>query len=208
MRIIVADDHPLYREAVARQVERLFPQAQVQEVSTLDEARARAGAEPPDLFIVDYYMPGMSGENLAAMRADFPAVPILVLSGWASSTDVLAMIRAGARGYLPKTATPEQFAHALQMLLAGGTSIPADILMAGKEDNDTNGAAAPWFDALTPREREVLRATARGLSNKEIGRELNLAEVTIKLHLRAIFRKTGARSRTEAAMLASKAGIL
>ncbi len=208
MRIIVADDHPLYREAVARQVERLFPQAQVQEVSTLDEARARAGAEPPDLFIVDSYMPGMSGENLAAMRADFPAVPILVLSGWASSTDVLAMIRAGARGYLPKTATPEQFAHALQMLLAGGTSIPADILMAGKEDNDTNGAAAPWFDALTPREREVLRATARGLSNKEIGRELNLAEVTIKLHLRAIFRKTGARSRTEAAMLASKAGIL
>src|SRR6185437_9419572 len=95
MRIIVADDHPLYREAVARQVERLFPQAQVQEVSTLDEARARAGAEPPDLFIFDYYMPGMSGENLAAMRADFPAVPILVLSGWASSTDVLAMIRAG-----------------------------------------------------------------------------------------------------------------
>jgi len=208
MRIIVADDHPLYREAVARQVERLFAQAQVQEVSSLDEARARAGAEPPDLFIFDYYMPGMSCENLAAMKTDFPAVPILVLSGWASSNDVLAMIQAGARGYLPKTATPEQFAHALQMLLAGGTSIPADILMARKEDGDPNGGAPAWFETLTPRERDVLRATARGLSNKEIGRELNLAEVTIKLHLRAIFRKTGARSRTEAAMLASKAGIL
>jgi two-component system nitrate/nitrite response regulator NarL len=91
------------------------------------------------------------------------------------------------------------------MLLAGGTSVPAEMLLPASGPAD--GSAA-WLGALTPRESDVLRAVARGLSNKEIARELDLAEVTIKLHLSAIFRKMGVRSRTEAAMQASKAGFL
>lgn len=204
MRILVADDHPLYREAIARQITRLFPDAIIEEASSLYEATtmARATGHHPNMFIFDYYMPGMSANAISKVTADFPDVPMLVLSGWVSAAGVQAIIQAGARGFLPKTATSEQFTHTIQMLLAGGTSIPADLLLGGVAPGE-----APWLASLTPRETDVLRAATRGLSNKEIARELELAEVTVKLHLSAVFRKIGVRSRTEAAMLASKAGL-
>jgi len=204
MRILVADDHPLYREAVARQITRLFPDAAIEEASSSYEAVAMAHADGhrPDLFVFDYYMPGMSAKAIADIAADFPGVPILVLSGWASPASVQAVIQAGARGFLPKTATSEQFTHTIRMLLAGGTSVPADLLAGVSPPGE-----APWLTLLTPRETDVLRAATRGLSNKEIARELELAEVTVKLHLSTIFRKLGVRSRTEAAMMAAKAGF-
>ncbi|HEY2836328.1 MAG TPA: response regulator transcription factor [Rhizomicrobium sp.] len=202
MQILIADDHPLYREAVARQIIRLFADAVTEEASSLDEALVLARVTRPNLFIFDYYMPGMSAKAIGEVAAEFSDVPILILSGWASPASIQVIIQSGARGFLPKTATSEQFTHTIQMMLAGGTSVPADMIFAG-----AGGGEAPWLAALTPRETDVLRATARGLSNKEIARELDLAEVTIKLHLSTIFRKIGVRSRTEAAMLASKAGL-
>jgi two-component system, NarL family, nitrate/nitrite response regulator NarL len=203
MRILIADDHPLYREAVARQITRLFADSIIDEASSLDEALglARAAGHRFNLFIFDYYMPGMSPKAITDVAAEFENVPILILSGWASPASIQLIIQSGARGFLPKTATSEQFTHTIRMMLAGGTSVPADLLLGGM------GGEAPWLAALTPRETDVLRAAARGLSNKEIARELDLAEVTIKLHLSTIFRKIGVRSRTEAAMLASKAGL-
>jgi DNA-binding NarL/FixJ family response regulator len=205
MRVLVADDHPLYREAVARQIMRLLPEATVEEAASMEAAMAAAQAAPPSLFVFDYYMPGMSAQAIAQLSEAFVDVPILVLSGGASPQEVQAVLKAGARGFLPKTATPEQFNHTIHMLLAGGTSVPAEMLLPASGPAD--GSAA-WLGALTPRESDVLRAVARGLSNKEIARELDLAEVTIKLHLSAIFRKMGVRSRTEAAMQASRAGFL
>ena len=205
MRVLVADDHPLYREAVARQIMRLLPEATVEEAASMEAAMAAAQAAPPSLFVFDYYMPGMSAQAIAQLSEAFVDVPILVLSGGASPQEVQAVLQAGARGFLPKTATPEQFNHTIHMLLAGGTSVPAEMLLPAS--GPAEGSAA-WLAALTPRESDVLRAVARGLSNKEIARELDLAEVTIKLHLSAIFRKMGVRSRTEAAMQASRAGFL
>jgi two-component system nitrate/nitrite response regulator NarL len=202
MRFLVADDHPLYREAVARQIKRSHSDAVIEEASSLHEAVALARATPPKLFIFDYYMPGMSAKAIGDTVAEFPEVPLLILSGWASAASVQIMIQAGARGFLLKTATSEQFMHAIQMLLAGGTSVPADLLVGAPPSKET-----PWLALLTPREIEVLRATTRGLSNKEIARELELAEVTVKLHLSSIFRKIGVRSRTEAAMMATRAGL-
>ena len=205
MRVLVADDHPLYREAVARQIMRLLPEATVEEAASMEAAMAAAQAAPPSLFVFDYYMPGMSAQAIAQLSEAFVDVPILVLSGGASPQEVQAVLQAGARGFLPKTATPEQFNHTIHMLLAGGTSVPAEMLLPAS--GPAEGSAA-WLAALTPRESDVLRAVTRGLSNKEIARELDLAEVTIKLHLSAIFRKMGVRSRTEAAMQASRAGFL
>lgn len=203
MRVVVADDHPLYRDAVVQQIQRLFSQARVEQASSLGELRALT--ENPDagfaLFLVDFHMPGMSAESLGQLARDFPQIPIAVISGTAQRADIRVMLQAGARGFIPKTATGDHLAHALQLLLAGGTSVPADLLLDEAPDS------LSWQDLLTQREREVLRGVARGLANKEIARELNLAEVTIKLHLRGVFRKMGARSRADAAVMATKAGF-
>ena len=148
-------------------------------------------------------MPGMSSGALAELVKDFPSTPLAVVSGVAGNSDVLAAARAGVRGYIPKTSTSEYFAHALQLLLAGGTSIPTEVLM----DQPSLHKSPSWLAKMSAREKEVLRGVALGRSNKEIGRDLGLAEVTIKLHLRNVFRKMAVRSRAEAAVKAVKAGV-
>jgi DNA-binding NarL/FixJ family response regulator len=212
MRVLIADDHPLYRDALRLQVQRLFPEAFIVEAASFGEVVqiGNGSSTPFDLFLLDYHMPGMSHEALKQLAAAFPESPIAVVSGTANAADVRAVIQAGARGFIPKTATGTHLLHALQLLLAGGTSVPADFLF-GEAPLATPVAAeetAPWVAALTSREREVLRGVMRGLSNKQIGRELDLAEVTVKLHLRTIFRKIGARTRSEAAVLATKASLV
>jgi len=206
MRVLVADDHPLYREAAATQLRRLYRKAQIDEVSSVAELRERTSQAVGayDLILIDYRMPGMSPEALALLVADFPAIPLAVMSGSASSADVRAAVQAGVKAYIPKTATPDYFAHALKMLLAGGSSIPADILL---DRHVPAGEGEAWLSKMSEREREVLSGVARGQSNKEIGRALGLAEVTIKLHLRNLFRKMEVKNRAEAAVKAVKAGL-
>ena len=212
MRILVADDHPLYREAASTQIQRIFAEAVVDQVSSLDELRALADGAGArfDLFLVDFHMPGMSIDAMARLVKSFPATPVAMISGTAQRSEIRAAMQAGARGFIPKTATGDYLAHALKLLLAGGTSMPTEVLLAddtAAPQPQANEAGAAWIALLTAREQEVLRGVARGLSNKEIGRELNLAEVTIKLHLRGVFRKMGARSRSDAAVMATKAGF-
>lgn len=204
MKVLIADDHPLYREAAALQVRRLYAGSVVEEVASLDELRD-ALARTPDcnLVLADYYMPGMSSAALAKLVNDYPDVPLAVISGSARNDEVLAAVKAGVKGYIPKTAPSEHFAHALQMLLAGGSSIPTDILLS----QPVEAVGASWLNQMSDREQEVLRGVAQGQSNKEIGRALGLAEVTIKLHLRNVFRKMDVKSRSEAAVKAVKAGL-
>ena len=205
IRVLIADGHPLYREAVARQIMQFYPTATVTEASSLNQAVALARRNHPGLFILNYNLPGMSVDVIATVAGEFPSVPILVVADAASAGEIQAVIRAGAQGYVPKTATREQFTRAIHMLLAGGTSVPAQMLLP---EDDAGDQPPSWLSLLTRRETDVLRAAMRGLSNKEIARELELAEVTVKFHLSGIFRKMNARSRTEAAMLATRAGIV
>ena len=210
MKILVADDHPLYREAVMTQLRRLYPGAEVDQVGTFDDifGLVHDADAPYDLFLVDFHMPGMMEQGIAKLVAAFPGTPVTVISGTANAEDVRASIRAGARGFISKTATADHLAHSIRLVMAGGTSVPADIFAQPAAPSAAAPGGRPeWFERLSPREREVLVAVARGISNKQIGRELNLAEVTVKLHLRAIFRKTGVHTRSEAAVLATKAGI-
>jgi len=211
MKILIADDHPLYREAAATRIGRLYPNATIEEVSFLDDLFEIAGRDKGgvyDLFLLDFHMPGMSQGALRKLNVAFPLTPIAIMSGTAENAEVREVIAAGARGFIPKTATADQFASAIGLLLAGGTSVPAEILQSPSASAESaNNAAAPWLALLSPREVQVLKGAARGISNKQIARELNLAEVTVKLHLRSVFRKTGVRNRAEAAVLATKAGI-
>ena len=206
MRIIVADDHPLYREAVSLQIMRAFKEAEVDQVSSVDELRALAERSAYDLFLMDYHMPGMSVAAITQLVADFPAIPLAIVSGTSQRAEIRAALQAGARGFLPKTATGEHIAHAVKLLLSGGTSVPVELLQP--DPPVTVDESSKWLALLTPREQQVLRGVGRGLSNKEIGRELELAEVTIKLHLRGVFRKMNARSRSDAAVMAAKAGLV
>jgi two-component system, NarL family, nitrate/nitrite response regulator NarL len=209
MRAIVADDHPLYREAVRLRLERLFLGAEIVEVSSVDELlRLDTGPSAAvDFILLDLNMPGMTGADaVGRVVAAFPRTAVVLMSGVASAADVTAAIRAGARGFLPKTMAPDHFASALSMIVDGGSYIPADILQlplaAAREQ------ATPALDRLTPREQQVLVRLATGAPNKEIGRDLGLAEVTIKLHVRQILKKIGARNRSEAASIATRSGLI
>ncbi len=216
MRIIVADDHPLYREAVKLRLERLLPDSDIVEAGSLEELLARAEAmprRPIDLVLLDLYMPGMEpGHGINAVVRSLPDTPIALMSGAAGTKDVKQAIAAGASGFLPKTMASELFALAISMILAGGTYLPVEMMQdtsAAMNDGRPEGTFANGFaDSLSPREKQVLVRLSSGASNKEIGRELNLAEVTVKLHVRQILRKIKARNRSEAASMATRAGMI
>lgn len=209
MHAIVADDHPLYREAVRLRLERLFPAAEIGEAASVDELLrlAQTVVVKPDLVLLDLHMPGMAGaDGLARVIAAFPGTPVAMISGLAGSADVVQAVRAGARGFLPKTMSPDLFAAAIGLVIGGGTYLPTEILEAQAEP--AGSGPGSLLDGLTPREQQVLVRLATGTPNKEIGRDLGLAEVTVKLHVRQILKKIGARNRSEAAGMAAKAGLI
>jgi two-component system nitrate/nitrite response regulator NarL len=212
MRVIVADDHPLYREAVRLRLERSFPSCEIWEAGSLDEllGLGAAIAGRLDLILLDLHMPGMAGADPVGRVIDaFAGAPVALVSGLASAADVTAAVRAGARGFLPKTLAPEHFTAALSMICSGGSYVPADVLQPPPgASEDAASAGRDILDRLAPREQQVLVRLATGAPNKEIGRDLGLAEITVKLHVRQILKKIGARNRSEAASIAAKAGLI
>lgn len=206
MRVLLADDHPLYLEAVHLRLQLLFPDASFVEAVSLDEVLAAGdGGSSFDLILSDLRMPGMNGiEGVTRILATFPGVPFAVMSGSAGQSEVREIIQAGTRGFLPKTMRSGAFSAAVSLLLAGGTYLPTDMLQAVMVPD----AGADLLGALTPRERQVLVQLVSGASNKEIGRKFDLAEVTVKLHVRQILKKIGGRNRSEAAAIAAKAGLI
>lgn len=207
MRVIIADDHPLYREAVRLRLERSFPSAEIAEVGSLDELlRLDTGTgRKPDLIMLDLHMPGMTNDAVARVVGAFPGTAVVLMSGLAKPMEITAAVRAGARGFLPKTMAPDLFTAALSLVAGGGSYLPADILQPPTAEPAGRGVA---LDMLTPREQQVLVRLATGAANKEIGRDLGLAEVTVKLHVRQILKKIGARNRSEAASIATRAGLI
>jgi DNA-binding NarL/FixJ family response regulator len=197
MRILLADDHPLFVEALQILIERSIPGSQIAVVTGLDAARSvLAGPQHIDLAIIDLHMPDSHGfEGIERTLREFPATPILVISGTATPADVSRAIALGAKGFLPKNLPGKVIEAALQVVVSGGTYVPAEYVRA---------SPAEPVGTLTPRETQVLTLLAGGQSNKEIGRALDLQEITVKLHVRNIFRKLGVRNRVEAANLLAR----
>ncbi|HEX3971407.1 MAG TPA: response regulator transcription factor [Stellaceae bacterium] len=214
-RILVADDHPLYREAVRLRLERLLPDCSVVEGGSLDEilaALAGSDARSFDIILLDIHLSdGDPGANVEKVIAAAGTIPVILMSGTASADIIKQAIARGARGFIPKTMQSELFATALSMVLGGGSYLPVEILQDSPvvpvEPADPQ-IMRKFDELLTNREKQVLTLVATGASNKEIGRELNLAEVTVKLHVRQILRKIGARNRSEAASIATRAAFL
>jgi DNA-binding NarL/FixJ family response regulator len=203
MRILIADDHDLVRDTIAAFLA-AEGGAQTETVSDLDGALARATPDEPwDLVLLDYAMPGMDGlSGLERMLAAVGDVPVAIMSGTASKQVAEDALARGAIGFLPKTLGAKSLVNAVRFMAAGEPYVPVSFLQA-PEPAPGPGLAAQ----LSKREREVLDALLRGASNKEIARELDLQEVTIKLHVKTLCRKLGAKNRTQAAIAARDAGI-
>ena len=215
MRAVIADDHPLYREAVGLRLQRQLHEAEVIEVGKLDELMSLAGTgdNQIELILLDLRMPGMmGGQTVEDVVKVFPSAAVVLVSGAAEFEDIRRAVDAGARGFLPKTLSSKVFARAIAIVMAGGTFLPAETLqMNGAQPpagpvahNDGAGLTAD----LTSRQQQVLVQLASGATNKEIGRNLEIAEVTVKLHIRQILRKINARNRAEAASIATRAGLI
>lgn len=202
MKILLADDQELVRDTIAAFL-RAEPGIEVDVAADFPAALQATSAVKPDLILLDYTMPGMNGlGGLAAMRAACPGVPVALLSGTAPRAVAEQALAEGAAGFLPKTMATRTLLAAIRFMAAGEIYAPMSLMTEREQTTATLGGAQ-----LSQRETEVLRLLCRGLANKEIARELNLQEVTVKLHVKTLYRKIDARNRTQAAMIAKEAGL-
>jgi len=203
LKILLADDHDLVREAVATFLEREGDLV-VSQASNLQEALRQIKVEGGyDLVLLDYRMPGMDGlKGLAAAISANDGRPVALLSGNAPRPVVEAALANGAAGFVPKTLPASSMLNAVRFMALGEQYAPAQ-WFASPDEAPPN----PLLDQLSPRERQVLQRLCKGASNKEIARDLDIKEVTVKLHVRTLCRKLDARNRTHAAMIARDAGF-
>ncbi|MBC7953979.1 MAG: response regulator transcription factor [Rhodospirillaceae bacterium] len=216
MQILLADDHAMVRDGLVPFLERLEPGTKVLEASSFEEALTAARAATDlGMAILDLYMPGMDGlGGLATLRREFPDLPIVILSGSTKPEDAFQAIENGACGFVPKTMRGETIIGVLRLVLSGEKYIPP-FLFEHRDTVGTTSASASTpsiapgspLSSLTPRERDILDMIVDGAPNKVIARALTLQEVTVKAHLRNMFRKLGVANRTEAARVALVAGM-
>lgn len=219
MRILLVDDHTLFREALLHVLRRFDSTAVVIEASTAREAlRLVAHYHDLDLILLDLALPGSNGLTvLPELHALRPAVPLVILSASEEPTAVRQALEVGAMGYIPKSSSSHEMIAALHLVLVGEVYVPPALLAAleapeALETSSVQGTTPATgervVDGLTPRQLEVLRLMGQGLSNKGICRRLNLAEGTVKLHVTAILRTLNTCNRTQAVIEAARRGLI
>lgn len=203
MKVLIADDHPLVRDALARAVRELEAEAEVMQAGDFAGLLHAAQLGSADFAIVDLQMPGMDGiAGLKRLREAAPTLPVVVASGQEDGATIRAALAAGAMGFIPKSERSEVLLGALRLVRSGGTYVTPRLLGAAPP-----AAASPRASDLTPRQLDVLRLLMRGEPNKVIARQLDLTEGTVKIHIAAILRTLQARNRTEAVVHARELGI-
>ena len=202
MRILVVDDHPLMADALGLAMRTLDASTQVQTAGTLREAVSRAAESSFDLCLLDLGLPDCAGlEALSRLRAELPALPVVVVSGSDDPGQVLAALDLGAMGYIPKTSPRDVLLGAVRLVASGGIYVPTQALKA-REPGVSAGEPA-----LSARQREVLGLLLKGLPNKLIARKLDISENTAKIHVSAVLRAFGVSTRTQALIAANRLGM-
>jgi two-component system nitrate/nitrite response regulator NarL len=203
MKILLADDQELVRDTIAAFLGR-EPDIDVEVAGDLPAAVELIRRNGPfDLVLLDYMMPGMNGlSGLGTVKALTKGKPVAILSGSAPRAVAEQALAEGAAGFLPKTMSTRSLIAAVRFMAAG--EVYAPMRMMAERDTEVPTVQGAQ---LTPREMDVLRRLCRGLPNKEIARELDLQEVTVKLHVKTLCRKINAANRTQAAMIAKDAGL-
>jgi DNA-binding NarL/FixJ family response regulator len=194
-RIVIADDHPLFRAALRSAVDKAAPGAEVVECASLAEAKAAMVAGPVDLLLLDLKLSDSEGmAGLAAVRAEQPTVPVAVVSASEDAPVVRHALGLGAAGFIPKSSSLPQMVEAIAAILAGDSWAP-DVPEA---DDDLAGRVA----SLTPSQLRILEGLKAGRLNKQIAFDLGVSEASIMAHLTSVFRKLGVHNRTQAVILA------
>jgi DNA-binding NarL/FixJ family response regulator len=201
IRILIVDDHPFLREGVRAVIATQPDLLVLAEAENGAEAVDQYRAHRPDIVLMDLQMPGMSGvEAIIAIKAEWPEARIVVLTTYSGDAQALRALRAGASGYILKSSLRKELLDTIRSVNAGGKYLDTNVA--------TDIALHVIEDALTEREVNVLELAAAGNSNRAIGNRLNLAEETVKGHMKAIFLKLSASDRTHAVAIAARRGII
>ncbi len=204
-RIVIADDHPLFRGALREAVSGLPHPMTIAEAGSFASVSEIVGADPDvDLVLLDLAMPGVKGfSGLMYLRAQHPGVPVVIVSATEDPDVIRRCFEFGASGFIRKTLGIDEMRQAIQMVLDGGSYVPPDIDLSQSRDSESAKLAAR-LASLTPQQVRVLMMLSEGLLNKQIAYELSVSEATVKAHVSAILTKLGVDSRTQAVIAASK----
>jgi DNA-binding NarL/FixJ family response regulator len=204
-RFVIADDHPLFRGALREAVSGLFEHVEIGEAGSFEDvAKLLESGGEVDLILLDLNMPGVRGfSGLMYLRAQYPSVPIVVVSANDDPTVIRRCMDLGTSGFIPKTLGIEEIRAAIKRVLEGGVWTPPDVDLSAGADTETANLMAR-LASLTPQQVRVLMMLSEGLLNKQIAYELSVSEATVKAHVSAILQKLGVESRTQAVITAAK----
>ncbi|MBK5540298.1 response regulator transcription factor [Pseudomonas sp. TH05] len=208
-KILIADDHPLFREAIHNVISDGFPGSEVMETADLESALALTQQHDDlDLILLDLNMPGMHGLNgLINLRNEAPTIPVVIVSAEQDKQIVLQAITYGAVGFITKSSPRSQMTEAIEQILNGNVYLPPDIIRtqkssSGRRMNENPSFPPELLQALTRKQLLVLERMTKGESNKQIAYTLDIAETTVKAHVSAILRKLNVHNRVQAILSA------
>ena len=204
-RLVIADDHPLFRDALRQAVGSVVASAKIDEAGSFDELTALLDQDSDvDLVLLDLTMPGISGfSGLIYLRAQFPAIPVVIVSASDDGGTIRQSLDFGASGFIPKRFGVDTLRDAIMKVLGGDVWVPADTDLSSATDPEL-ARLRDRLVTLTPQQVRVLMMLSEGLLNKQIAYELGVSEATIKAHVSAILQKLGVESRTQAVIAAAK----
>lgn len=202
--IIVADDHPLFRDAMSQAIGQLEGGYETRMAGSFGEVEALVGSEEVELVLLDLNMPGNNGfSGLMRLRSEHAAIPVVVISASEDDSTIRRALELGAAGFVAKSASGEGIRQSLQQVLAGEVCLPAGFDLDGGEDTEFSDLVER-LQSLTPQQSKVLSMLGEGLLNKQIAYELSVSEATVKAHVSAVLMKLGVDSRTQAVIALSK----
>lgn len=215
LTILLADDHALFRDGMRYVLQQLADEVEILDAASFPEADKIASSRPGiGLALLDLNMPGSDGAlSVRAFHVKYPAIPLVVVSGSERREDMERVMEYGAMGFISKMTSGKVMVGALRMVLDGGIYLPPQLLQQAVENLEPGNGADKRSRrtndyGLTPRQVEVLQHLARGLSNKEISLDMNLAEGTVKIHVAAIFQTLHVNNRMDAVLAAQRLGLL
>ncbi len=206
-RIVIVDDHPLFRGALKQALSASFEAAEIVEAGSLDELTAKlASGLEVDLILLDLTMPGVQGiSGLVFLRGQYPEVPVVIVSANDDPTTIRRCMECGASGFVPKSEPVERIRQAVRAVLDGNVWTPPDVdLSAAVSGDETTNDLLVRLSSLTPQQVRVLMMLGEGLLNKQIAYKLGVSEATIKAHVSAILQKLGVDSRTQAVIAVNR----